>query len=82
MARIAGTGKPRERRIRVPKVNLDPIVVVVLFSPVAILAPNDFLRALAVAGAVLASWFVGFYEGRAAHAREVLRDLRRDDGAA
>jgi hypothetical protein len=65
-----------------PRLNLDPLVPVVVLTPAAILAPDEFLRAIFVSGAVLASWVIGFYEGRADHAREVLRELRRNEPGA
>ena len=79
MAKIAGTGVKTERKRRIPRPNLDPLVPVIVLTPAAILAPDEFLRAVFVAGAVLASWVIGFYEGRSEHAREVIRELRRDD---
>jgi hypothetical protein len=82
MARIEGTAKESRKRRRLPRVNLTPLLVVVLFAPIAVLAPSDWLRAICVAVAIAGSWFVGFHDGRADKAREVVLDLGRNDRAA
>lgn len=82
MARIEGTKPKAVRRRVLPKWNADPFGVAVILAPVAILAPNDWLRAIAVVVVIAAAWFEGFLQGRSDYAREVLRDIRRDDGAA
>ena len=83
MARIAGTGQKSDvRRVRIPKIPADWAVVAVLLAPVAILAPTDWARAITVVAVIAGAWFIGFREGRADMAREVLRDVRRDDRGA
>ena len=86
MARIAGVAPKQtaRQRIRVPRVtlNLNPLVPLVIFGPIVMVAPDDFIRAISVAVVVLCTWAVGYFEGRAAHARELLDELRRDDPAA
>ena len=79
MARIPGTGpKPPTLRSRLPKLDLRPLPAIVVLTPIALLAPTDWLRAIAIVGVLAAAWAVGYFEGRAALARELLRDVRRD----
>lgn len=83
MARIEGTGQRADvRRVRIPKVRLDWAVLAVLLAPSLILAPEEWQRAVVSIFVIAGAWYVGLREGRAEMAREVLRGLRRDDGAA
>lgn len=82
MARIEGSGagdrKP-SNRLRLPKLKgPNPLLVMAILSPVAMLAPDAFLRSVAVVVAIGLAFLVGYYEGRSAHAREMLADLLLD----
>lgn len=76
MAKVAGTAQRASRR-RIPRLRPPQAAALVLLAPAAWLAPDPFLRAVAVAVAVAAAWGHGYLEGRAAHAREVLIDAVR-----
>lgn len=81
MARVEGTGPaPRSlrQRIRIPRFDLRPEIAVAIAAPAVLLAPDPFLRAIAVTIAIVAAWGYGYFEGRADHAREVIRELGRD----
>jgi hypothetical protein len=67
--------KPAVRRRR-PRLEVRPVVAVVIFGPVAALAPEPFLQAAAAAGVILASWLWGYYEGRADLARDLIMRSR------
>lgn len=89
MGRIEGTApKPRtlRSRIRLPRINFEPVVLVVIFAPVVLLAPDDFLRSVAFGVVIGVAWLIGRSTGRSDLARELLDDevrrVRRDVPAA
>jgi hypothetical protein len=82
VARIEGTGEKPKRplRSRLPKPSFPAPWIVTIALPVVIVAPDTFSRAVVAAVGMCAAFAVGFYEGRADQAREVLlRDFRPND---
>jgi hypothetical protein len=83
MARIEGTGqKAQRRRLRLPKVRIEPVAVIAVCSPAVLLVPDVWMSAILLPIALWAAWRVGHRDGVNDMAREVERGLRRDDRAA
>jgi hypothetical protein len=77
VGRIEGTGKAEQRRrLRFPKVRLEPLVLIFLFLPIVLWAPTPWIAAVALAVVVQASWSKGHEAGVEDMAREVERELR------
>ena len=83
MGKVAGTGPQpltvaqRAKAAR-PRIRVDYLAAVGLFSPAIILAHDSFLVALLVPVVVAAAYAVGHAAGRADLTRQLLLDYERD----